>query len=65
MLGFLLCFSYFYEDERGLSPECQFVYDLELPEDFQPVNSDGEMAGFEKLNMEEVCKTLILYIFSQ
>lgn len=38
--------SYFFEDERGLFPEIQFVYDLKLPETFQPINSDGEVAEF-------------------
>lgn len=46
--------SYFYEDERGLFPECQFVYDLELPGDFTPVNADGEVAEFLLVSLEEV-----------
>jgi len=51
--------SYFYEDERGLFPECQFIMDLEVPEDFTPVNADGEVGGFQLLPIEEV-KELIL-----
>jgi hypothetical protein len=27
-------FSYIFEDERGVFPECEFVYDLELPSDY-------------------------------
>ncbi len=46
--------SYFYEDQRGLFPECQFVYDLEVPEDFVPVNADGEMESFELLPIDTV-----------
>lgn len=55
-LKFVGNISYFYEDERGLSPECQFVYDLEVPHDFKPINADGEVGSFEKLPMEEVMK---------
>lgn len=40
------CVSYFFEDERGLFPEVQFVWDLKLPRDFQPINSDGEVGEF-------------------
>ncbi len=43
-----------YEDERGITPECLFVFDLELPEDFVPVNSDGEAESFELYTMQEV-----------
>nr|XP_054752102.1 uncharacterized protein LOC129257734 isoform X2 [Lytechinus pictus] len=38
--------SYFFEDERGLFPETQFVFDLELPVDFQPKVKDGEVSEF-------------------
>ncbi|GFO27540.1 nudix hydrolase 20, chloroplastic-like, partial [Plakobranchus ocellatus] len=48
------CVSYFYEDERGLQPESQFVFDLELPDDFTPVNADGEMGSFQHLTIPEV-----------
>ncbi|RUS71469.1 hypothetical protein EGW08_020768 [Elysia chlorotica] len=48
------CISYFYEDERGLQPESQFIFDLELPEDFTPVNTDGEMGSFQLLTMSEI-----------
>ncbi|XP_068718299.1 uncharacterized protein [Montipora capricornis] len=40
------CVSYFFEDERGLFPEIQFVYDLVLPQTFHPINSDGEVDEF-------------------
>ncbi len=43
-----------YEDERGITPECLSVFDLELPEDFVPVNSDGEAESFELYTMQEV-----------
>ncbi|EDO49598.1 predicted protein [Nematostella vectensis] len=38
--------SYVFEDERGVFPEVQFVYDLELPESFTPKASDGEVSDF-------------------
>ncbi|XP_065058969.1 uncharacterized protein LOC135686629 [Rhopilema esculentum] len=50
--------SYTYEDDRGIFPETQFVFDLEMPESFQPVNIDGEVQAFYLLTMEEV-KALI------
>ena len=43
-----------YEDERGIFPECQFVFDLEVPEDFVPVNADGEVQSFQLLPIQEV-----------
>jgi hypothetical protein len=41
--------SFFFESERGLFPNTEFVYDLELPLDFVPNNSDGEVESFELL----------------
>ncbi|XP_051865080.1 thiamin pyrophosphokinase 2 [Pristis pectinata] len=46
--------SYTYEDERGIFPECQFVYDLELPADLVPRVGDGEMSGFYLWPLEQV-----------
>ena len=46
--------SYFFEDERGLFPEVQFVCDLKLPHDFQPINSDGEVSEFYCWPMDKV-----------
>ena len=48
------CYSYFYEDERGLFPECQFVFDLEVPESFTPVNADGEVESFSLMDVDQV-----------
>ncbi|KAL3853172.1 hypothetical protein ACJMK2_016737 [Sinanodonta woodiana] len=53
------CISYCYEDSRGVHPECQFVFDLELSEDFEPNNTDGEVGSFSLHTIEEV-KTLIV-----
>jgi len=48
------CVSYFFEDERGLFPEVQFVFDLQLPQNFQPVNSDGEVGEFYCWSIDKV-----------
>lgn len=39
--------SFYFQSERGLFPQTEFVYDLELPETFEPRNTDGEVSGFE------------------
>ncbi|XP_053602269.1 uncharacterized protein LOC128670546 [Plodia interpunctella] len=47
------CVSFFFESERGLFPNTEYVYDLELPIDFTPRNADGEVQTFELLTAEE------------
>jgi len=47
-------FSYFYEDEHGLHPETEFIYDLELPRSFEPKNVDEEVSDFYLLPIKEV-----------
>ncbi|XP_058126206.1 uncharacterized protein LOC131287857 [Anopheles ziemanni] len=47
------CVSFFFESERGIFPNTEFVYDLELPEDFVPDNSDGEVQNFQLLPAHE------------
>lgn len=44
---YFLCSSFFYESERGLFPDTEFVFDLELPPDFVPRNQDNEVEKFE------------------
>lgn len=46
---FILIFRFYFESERGLFPNTEFVFDLELPVDFAPVNNDGEVDEFELL----------------
>lgn len=48
-----LC-SYTYEDDEGIFPECQFVFDLELPLNFQPHIGDGEVQAFYYYPIEKV-----------
>jgi hypothetical protein len=46
--------SCIHEDERGVNPEVEFIFDLKLPEDFVPVNADGEVQGFKLYPVSEV-----------
>nr|XP_018902702.1 PREDICTED: uncharacterized protein YJR142W [Bemisia tabaci] len=48
------CVSFYFESERGLFPNTEFVFDLELPVDFIPTNNDGEVDKFELLPAKEV-----------
>lgn len=47
------CVSFLFESERGIFPNTEFVFDLELPPDFVPTNSDGEVQSFELLPADE------------
>ncbi|KAK6175120.1 hypothetical protein SNE40_013645 [Patella caerulea] len=51
--------SYCYEDERGVFPECQFVFDLELTSDFVPENADGEVGSFEAHPISKVQELIV------
>lgn len=46
--------SYCMEGERGLKPDTMFVYDLEVPGDFTPQNTDGEIAEFQLMEFDDV-----------
>ncbi|XP_028848465.1 thiamine pyrophosphokinase 2 [Denticeps clupeoides] len=46
--------SYTYEDDDGVFPESQFVFDLELPSDFKPQVGDGEVQAFYHYPIEKV-----------
>lgn len=50
--------SYFMELSRGLYPEIQFVYDLQIPNDFKPQNTDGEVGAFYHLTLNEVLEKI-------
>ncbi|XP_063226883.1 uncharacterized protein LOC134533319 [Bacillus rossius redtenbacheri] len=47
------CVSFFFESERGLFPNTEFVFDLELPTEFVPYNTDGEVESFVLLPVAE------------
>ncbi|XP_015603255.1 uncharacterized protein YJR142W [Cephus cinctus] len=53
------CVSLFFESERGLFPNTEFVYDLELPPEFVPSNSDGEVETFELLPVSECLERVL------
>lgn len=46
--------SYCVEDQWGLKPDVMFCYDLELPADFTPRNTDGEVESFALMEVDEV-----------
>jgi 8-oxo-dGTP pyrophosphatase MutT (NUDIX family) len=46
--------SYRMETEQGLRDDVLFLYDLDVPADFKPVNTDGEIVGFRRLPAAEV-----------
>jgi 8-oxo-dGTP pyrophosphatase MutT (NUDIX family) len=48
--------SYCRETRMGLKPDTLYCYDLELPRDFVPVNTDGEVAEFYLMPLQEVAE---------
>jgi isopentenyldiphosphate isomerase len=46
--------SYLAESAIGIKPDVLYCYDLELPEEFIPVCTDGEVESFELLPIETV-----------
>lgn len=50
--------SYALETEVGFRPDLIFNFDLELPADFSPVNSDGEVEAFYLWPIEQVMETV-------
>lgn len=48
------CITYRTDDGIGVKPDCMYAYDLELPADFTPRNTDGEIDEFLFLPAEEV-----------
>lgn len=50
--------SYTRETVGGLKPDILFVYDLALPPDFAPRNTDGEIDGFQLWPVERVLATV-------
>ena len=48
--------SYQHEAPEGMKPDIQFVYDLELPRDFEPRNTDGEVESFHLWPIERVAE---------
>jgi 8-oxo-dGTP pyrophosphatase MutT (NUDIX family) len=46
--------NYCLERKEGLRTDTLFIYDLELPQDFIPHNTDGEVAAFHLLPLADV-----------
>jgi len=46
--------SYRMETKLGIRDDVMFVYDLEVPDDFTPANSDGEIASFELMPLTTI-----------
>lgn len=63
MLWYFVCYRFFYESERGLFPDTEFVFDLELPPDFVPRNQDNEVEKFELLTATVSIFT-VMYLLS-
>ncbi|GAB6026021.1 hypothetical protein CHUAL_011984 [Chamberlinius hualienensis] len=51
--------TFYFEDDRGLFLETEFVFDLELPPDFIPKNADGEVEDFQLLTVEELKEKVV------
>uniref|UniRef100_A0A8C4XCU8 Nudix hydrolase 20, chloroplastic-like n=1 Tax=Erpetoichthys calabaricus TaxID=27687 RepID=A0A8C4XCU8_ERPCA len=51
--------SYTHENELGIFPECQFVFDLEVPKEFEPTNADGEMQKFYLWPINKVKEAIV------
>ena len=48
--------TYCMEDEWGLKPDIMYCYDLEVPADFTPRNTDGEISSFALMPVAEVAR---------
>ncbi|XP_050304771.1 uncharacterized protein LOC126742213 [Anthonomus grandis grandis] len=57
------CVSFYFESERGLSPNTEFVFDLETPIDFEPVCADGEVECFELLPVTKCVQKILAHDF--
>lgn len=53
------CVSFYFESERGLFPNTEFVFDLELPLEFVPQNADGEVQKFELLTAKQCVERIL------
>ena len=50
--------TYIQQAPEGLKPDVQFCFDLELPPDFVPRNTDGEIESFALWPIERVAETV-------
>ena len=50
--------SFFHQSERGIHPNTEFVFDLELPETFKPNNNDGEVDDWKLVPVKQVLEII-------
>lgn len=50
--------TYRMETEQGIRDDVLFVYDLDVPGEFTPKNSDGEIVHFELMSAEDVIERI-------
>ncbi|MEP4378767.1 MAG: DUF4743 domain-containing protein [Alphaproteobacteria bacterium] len=50
--------TYMLDTRNGMRRDMLFVYDLKLPADFEPVNTDGEVSGFVKWPAQQVLRVV-------
>ncbi|PKU21759.1 DUF4743 domain-containing protein [Telmatospirillum siberiense] len=50
--------GYCMDSEWGLKPDTLFVYDLEVPADFTPRNTDGEVSAFRLMEASDILDLL-------
>ena len=50
--------SFLHRTERGLHPNTEFVFDLELPEAFVPHNTDGEVGGWTLVPVDMIVEVV-------
>ncbi|MEJ1406153.1 MAG: DUF4743 domain-containing protein [Candidatus Sedimenticola sp. (ex Thyasira tokunagai)] len=50
--------GYYADTEKGFKPDTLFCYDLELPADFRPRCTDGEVESFSLRPVEQVMETV-------
>ena len=50
--------SFLHRTERGLHPNTEFVFDLELPESFIPHNTDGEVGGWTLVPLDMIVEVV-------
>jgi hypothetical protein len=51
--------TYYTFTSGGLQPETQYLFDLELPRDFEPTPQDGEVDCFYLWPLEKVKETIL------
>jgi len=50
--------TYRMESKTGIRDDVMFVYDLEVPPDFEPRNDDGEIDGFELTPLDDILERI-------